>query len=139
MAESPIHHRLVSYLKIWVEDTFSEYKPIPLWIDSPKEDYRQKPPIINGHIPDVLYRFKNSSIEVIGEAETLNMLKYRSVYEHAEEQLKAFLEACVVNNCYLVVAVPLEIFSYTKNFVNSLKRECKAERVKIFIPKIAKY
>ncbi len=132
MPESSLHARLVDYLKLWIEKHYNQYDPIMKWIASAKENNPGKPPKIDGSIPDILFKCKYRDMSIVGEAETFVSIQNAHTYV----QLRKFITYCAKFDWHLIVAVPLDISSYTKNLMKLLKYDCGVDRTNIHVPLI---
>jgi hypothetical protein len=121
-------------MRQWIEHFFGE-RVILVGVDSAVEEDHELPYIIDGYVPDVIYRFKSNGRRIVGEAETRRILNEPYAL-HAEQQIKAFMNYCMVNKHYLVVTVPLLVRAYTTNMLNRIKDECGKGALKLHIPLI---
>lgn len=98
-------------------------------VDSVTENF-QVLPNINGFIPDIFAKCLVNNLQIIGEAESSKGLNS----QHTEQQLKAFIRYCFLNNAHLIVGVPWDLVPYARKLIKFYISECKAEGVIVIIP-----
>ena len=122
MSESIEHMNLVKDIVEYVKEKLPECVHGLIEID---DCIAQKPPKINGFIPDVYFNWKEQLI--IGEAKTLADFERK----HSREQFMTYLEACRLfpGTAMLIVAVPWPLKMTAKNYFRRVKQKFNGEIV----------
>lgn len=103
MAESSTHSLLVKLLTEWIANNLLNGDHGHLLVDSPERSPQQKPPKINGFVPDVYMSNSGEHKLIIGEAKTANDIESK----HTIDQIKAYIQVCAADRMsMLVLAVP---------------------------------
>ncbi|MBA3066415.1 hypothetical protein FP828_07985 [bacterium] len=129
MRETKIHSQLVAFTKQWIEKEYVSKRVEIIGVDSVTENF-QVLPNINGFIPDIFAKCLVNNLQIIGEAESSKGLNS----QHTEQQLKAFIRYCFLNNAHLIVGVPWDLVPYARKLIKFYISECKAEGVIVIIP-----
>jgi len=96
-------------------------------IDHPNSNKKERPPIIEGFIPDVYIPNAPGNVFIIGEAKTAKDLEKK----HSIAQISGFLRRCSqTNDSILVLAVPWHMTRLGKNMLRYLKRRIGADNVR---------
>ena len=118
MAESRIHHDLVTELRHWIAKGMLGSDLSAILVDDGDHRTGPPPPRINGHRPDVYAQATNPDLVVVGEAKTEADLES----ERSRKQLLSFLRFCQLHsNSCLVVAVPWYAERTAMNMLGNLK------------------
>lgn len=120
MPESRSHRHLVSELvKYIAKKHCEEDSTATIAIDTQEDRGIGKPPLINGHVPDVYVNSVKSMTEVIGEAKPASDIQSRRTLA----QYEAFIDyASKRLNCEIIIAVPWHSVSTTKNMMMNICR-----------------
>jgi hypothetical protein len=115
MSESLIHMELVRLMAGRVAADLLGGDASLIVLDSPNGGPGRRPPVIQGHIPDLYVHQTGRTMLILGEAKTARDIET----ERCERQLAVFLNYCAIQeNAILVVAVPW----YKTRFTRSLLR-----------------
>jgi len=132
MAESSSHIRLVEEMVNWIAATYLNGEKAYLLIDHPDSPTNNKPPKINGYIPDIFSSISPLGGVIIGEAKTINDIER----VHTEEQIKAYLRYCKdYNNAIFVFAVPWQMSRFANAFIKRLQDQTGSSLVNINVIK----
>ena len=134
MAESLVHLRLVGRILSYVRDEYQAYQ-LAIFHDLPDLLGAEKPPRIEGFVPDLYAIDAPLSITILGEAKTAEDLET----DHSRKQLKAFLTFLRLQPIgILVIAVPWQAQARARNLVARLQQELQCTEVRtIVIPGFA--
>lgn len=128
MAESITHIRLVEEMVHWIAKAYLNGDKGFLLIDHPDFSSGNKPPKINGYVPDVFTAKTPSNLIIIGEAKTI----YDVERPHSEEQIKAFLKYCMnYEKSVFVVAAPWQMSRFVKTFIKRLQDQTGSSMVRV--------
>jgi len=128
MAESSAHIRLVEEMVNWIAKKYLNGERAYLLIDHPDSHTNNKPPNINGYVPDVFSSIAPPGCLIIGEAKTINDVERI----HTEEQIKAFLRHCRnYENAIFVFAVPWQMSRFAKAFIKRLQGQTESSIVEV--------
>ncbi|MFH0975875.1 MAG: hypothetical protein V1874_08850 [Spirochaetota bacterium] len=129
MPESDKHILLVQNIKEWI---FSKYNSnnVLLMSDTSDSTIINKPKRIENYCPDIYARinYRSNKNYVIGEAKISQELE--KYWNHAEDQIKAFLKFCKSNeNSLFILAVPWKNLRNSnqliKYFLNDIEIDAK--------------
>lgn len=127
MGESFNHVRLVQQIIAHVKNIDSQ---AVILADTSIFNSKDRPPIIEGHIPDVYARVDKLQQTIIGEAKTRKDLENA----HAMSQFKAYLSYCAANpRTRLVLAVPWDMRGFVHNLFNRLRLEIETPKETVII------
>ncbi len=130
MPESRLHSRLIMAIRLWVEHTYVHRTDIFLYVDETLSVSRQKPPRLNGFVPDVYATSLANDLTIVGEAKTGLDLETR----RSREQLFAFLRHLSCSPCpLLALAIEWQYRATAKSLLQLLKRRAQAEPVTVII------
>lgn len=119
MPESRSHRHLLSELVKYVAKKHCEDSIRTIAIDTEEDIGIGKPPLINGHVPDVYVNSLESMTEVVGEAKPASDIQSRRTLA----QYEAFIEyASKKLNCKIIIAVPWHCVPTTKNTMLNICR-----------------
>ena len=128
MGESKNHIQLVDDIYKWVSQSLFNESGISILVDRPESRPGERPPIINGFIPDLYVENAPNELLVIGEAKTYKDLERK----HSREQFEAFLKKCkTYERSIFVAAVPWDYVNLAKSILKNLKKKVGAECVEI--------
>lgn len=120
MSESNQHLRLVRLILAFIEKEFAGVEALTLFDDTAEPIRRERPPRINGHVPDVYAVDVPPTMAIIGEAKTQRDLET----DRSRKQIGCFLDHLVAQrNGVFVLAVPLEAAMTARGLVGALLRE----------------
>lgn len=120
VSESNQHLRLVRLILSHIEREFAGIDALTLFDDTAEPVRREKPPRINGHVPDVYATDVPPTITIIGEAKTPRGLETA----RSREQIGCFLDYLAVrSNGVFILAVPLEATATARGIIGALCRE----------------
>lgn len=103
MSESNLHRELVDHIRLWVAREWFNGDDSEICVDDGNFRSGDRPPAINGHVPDVFAIIPGSRGVVVGEAKTPGDLET----DRSEGQLTAFIRYCRrIQGSFLVIAVP---------------------------------
>ena len=126
MAESSNHILLVNHLKSWVIEKFLDGDEGKIFVDHPDSNSCQRPPIMNGFIPDIYVPSGPYGLMIIGEAKTARDLERK----HSQNQFEQFLNKCAeVNNSLFIIAVPWYSVRLAESILKYLKNKSNAGMV----------
>ncbi len=113
MPSSQTHHNYTRCIVRWIEDNYSKDQMVVIAdLDNPIGE--ERPPNINGYIPDVYARNIENDISIIGEAKTQNDVRNK----HTKNQINSYLDyLCVVRQGVLVIAIQWDCVNAIKNTV----------------------
>jgi len=122
--ESASHIILVRLLSKWIAESLLDGEYGFILIDNSASQIQEKPPMINGYIPDI-YVMKTAKCGVIiGEAKTSKDVER----PHSLEQYEAFLRWCSkFDDSLLVLAVPWYQVRNVESILRRLKKKIGAE------------
>ena len=130
MGESNNHIQLVNELVHWIARSYLNGDKGYLLIDQPESVACNKPPRINGYVPDVFTTSAPHNRTIIGEAKTTLDVER----PHSIEQIKAFLRYCSNHeNAVFVFAAPWPMSRYSKNLLKHLQHQTNASMVTIVV------
>src|SRR5687767_12395891 len=119
MAESLDHLGLVQLLLGYVERVYRPSYPVIVLHDMPGAIGGEKPPRINGFLPDIYAVDAPSSIVILGEAKTVSDLET----DHSKRQISAFLTyVSQQHRGVLLLAVPWQASATARNLLRILQR-----------------
>jgi hypothetical protein len=128
MGESINHIQLVDDIYKWVSQSLFNGSGVSILVDRSESRAGERPPTINGFIPDLYVENAPNKLFVIGEAKTYKDLERK----HSREQFEAFLNKCkAYDNSILVAAVPWDYVNLAKSILRNLKKKVGAECVRI--------
>jgi hypothetical protein len=128
MSESAGHITLVQSIKRWLLESYQNSGNLCLYLDSPFGKIGNKPPVIDGFIPDVYAILLGEELIIIGEAKTAHDLETR----HTKAQLEVFLRHCSnKGNAILVIAVPWNLVNSARSLIRFLKKKSNTESVNV--------
>lgn len=128
MGESAGHTILVDSIKKYVLEWYRNSSDLCIYFDSPSGHFNDKPPEIEGFIPDVYATLLKEDIVIIGEAKTVRDLESR----HSKRQLEAFLKHCFnKRKAILIIAVPWDLVNSAKSLIRFLKKKSNTESVTV--------
>ena len=102
MGESQAHHDLVDRTYRYICRRFPPHRGFATFLDAPSTPRGEKPPPLEGFVPDVLAMDVPTTMYVIGEAKTIHDLER----PHTTAQLLAYLRHLRLRSGVLVIAVP---------------------------------
>lgn len=106
MPESEEHSNLVVMLHCYISNRFCEGQPERVLTDTVSRQSPNRPPPIEGYVPDAYVMLDEQGRVVIGEAKSMGDLEN----SHTEAQVAAFLRRCgMVEGSVFVLAVPWPI------------------------------
>lgn len=128
------HSNLVEAIKSWILGNVPDNRMLCVYSDLPSNNASNKPPRIEGFIPDIYASERNREIVIVGEAKTAGDLETR----HSTAQFEAFLRHCSGQvNSLLVIAVPWHMVNCGKSLIRSLKKRTHTEDVRVlFLEKL---
>lgn len=128
MPESQQHIDLVNNIVHHIKSKYSN-RNLFILSDLP-EEYDNRPPQIQNHIPDVFAQNPINSFTIIGEAKTTNDIES----DHTLKQLKEFVNYLTYQpeNSSLLLSVPSEGVYSAKQLLNSLRSE-RTQSVKLLV------
>ncbi len=127
MSESATHIKLVEELSSWISAKFLNGDSGLMLIDHPNSNKKERPPTIEGFIPDVYIPNAPGTLVIIGEAKTAKDLENN----HSIAQIGAFLHRCSqTSDSILVLAVPWHMTRLGKNMLRYLKYRVGADNVR---------
>lgn len=130
MSESNSHLQLVRQLIDWISDSFLGQDSGHIFADLPGSTGRNRPPTVNGYVPDVYVSPATSRCLVIGEAKTARDLDRL----HTRRQLTAFLCKCAESgSSVLVLAVPWDMAPSARSLIRGLRAEVRAHEVRVVV------
>jgi len=130
MSESSVHIQLVEKLAQWIAVNILSGDGGSIFIDHPESKPSNKPPTINGYIPDVFVSNVPKVGLVIGEAKTSQDLER----QHTEEQITAFFEYCThFERATFVFATPWPCTRFALSFLRRLQQRTGANKLLIFV------
>lgn len=104
----------------YVEREFAGVEALTLFDDTAEPVRREKPPRINGHVPDVYAVDAPPTVMIVGEAKTQKDLETI----RSREQIGCFLDHLAVRpNGVFILAVPLEAAATARGIIGALCRE----------------
>ena len=126
MAESFIHRRLVDQMYRWVAHNWFEGDRSQIRVDDGKVETGVRPPVIEGHVPDLFALLPESRGVIVGEAKTPSDLET----ERSVRQIEGFLRYCSgwPESC-VVLAVPWTHEPTARRLLAVLKRREGLESV----------
>lgn len=126
MGESDSHIQLVRLLANEISQSLLEGNSGLMLVDLPEISTKSKPVVVNNFIPDVLVPATQSSIYIIGEAETARSIETW----HTKGQIKAFLTKCEEHEeSYFILAVPWDMVRLGRAIIKETAIEIGATRV----------
>ena len=106
MPESEEHSNLVAILHSYISDRFCGGRGERVLTDSLVSQSANRPPPIDGYVPDVYVMLDKRGRVVVGEAKSMGDLEN----SHTEAQVTAFLRRCgVAEGSAFILAVPWPI------------------------------
>ncbi|HLB73770.1 MAG TPA: hypothetical protein VJJ98_07110 [Sedimentisphaerales bacterium] len=127
MGESATHIKLVEELSSWISVELLYGDSGPMLIDHPNSNKEERPPKIEGFIPDVCIPNGPGNIFIIGEAKTAQDLEKN----HSIAQIRGFLRRCSQTpESIFVLAVPWHMTRLGKNMLRYLKDRIGADNVR---------
>lgn len=121
------HEKYVQALQEFSESKLSRYKNYYCFVDHSFSESIDKPPKINGFVPDLYGATIGEEITLIGEAETYEGIRSH----HTEQQLLAFLNFLKNrSNPHLIIATRWDMVPMARTIVRRLKASYDAHRVK---------
>ena len=106
MPESEEHSNLVAILHGYISDRFCEGRGERVLTDSIGSQSPNRPPPIEGYVPDAYVMLDDQGRAVIGEAKSMGDLEN----SHTEAQVTAFLRRCgMAEGSAFILAVPWPI------------------------------
>ena len=130
MTESEEHSNLVSLLHCYIANRFCRGETYGVLTDSIALHSVDRPPSIDGYIPDAYVMLDGSGKVVIGEAKSLGDFEN----SHTEAQIVAFLKRCsLVQDSTLVLAVPWPIERLAETWLRSLRAREQLSQVQVTI------
>lgn len=119
MPESQEHRRMVQCLYDWTVHAYFCGEPPHILMDSRQYSRALRPPMLNGHVPDLYVTKPDGAGAIVGEAKTARDLENNHTYA----QLTAFLRWCSSQGqSLLVVAVPWHVSRLANSMVTSIKK-----------------
>ena len=132
IGESDHHIRLVDQLVKWIHDNLKIEVIDFVLKDSPAS--KEKPPNINGYIPDVYATNNSRERIVIGEAKSSSDLESRNT----KSQLDALVEYCCSrSNITIVLAVPWDKVRLAKSLLRNIKKKYNCQTDSIVIDNLS--
>lgn len=130
MPESIEHANLVKHLSIWVAHTYFDGDTTEVTCHGNQLIGSRRPPMINGHIPDVYARKRASDAAIVGEAKTPRDLDT----SRSEQQITMFLRHCATNDdAIFVLAVPWVVERYARSLLRRLQYDSDTQNVNTFV------
>lgn len=130
MSESAVHIHLVEKLTVWIDENYLGREGAAILIDHPDSLPCNKPPRINGYIPDVCVLNSPRHGLIIGEAKTA----YDIERPHSYEQIKAFLKYCAdQQKAVFIFAAPWFVSRFAKAFLSRIQKETGSQGVSIVV------
>ena len=130
MSESTQHLRLVRSILTYLEREFSGLAGFAVFDDTAEPSRGEKPPRINGHVPDVYAVDVPPCTTIIGEAKTRQDLET----ERSREQIATFLDYLSRRaNGVFVLAVPLEVAATARGLVAAVSGGQEASTTRVVI------
>ena len=127
MAESLVHRRLVEILHRWVARQWVPGEGPAVFVDDGDGRTGPRPPMVNGHVPDVYAPSHGSTGAILGEAKTASDLES----DRSLRQLTDFLRHCSFSkSSCLVLAVPWTHVIAARNLLATLKQRTETLDVK---------
>ena len=127
MAESVVHRHLVEILHRWVARQCVHGKGTAVLVDDGDGRTGPRPPMVNGHVPDVYVPLLGSMGAILGESKTASDLES----DRSLRQLKDFLRHCNFSkSSCLVLAVPWTHVVAARNLLATLKQRTETLDVK---------
>jgi hypothetical protein len=124
MGESLEHTKLVDSIKKWLLEYKQSSSNLCVFCDSPSRSSQDKPPAIEGFIPDIYAIIPNGELVIVGEAKTWSDIESR----HSIAQFGAFLRYCSTRkNTMLVIAVPWDMVNCVKSLVRFLQKSTNTQ------------
>ena len=119
MSESPQHLRLVRAILTYVGREFPDATALAVFDDTAVSASGERPPRINGYVPDVYAADVPPSMTIIGEAKTRRDLETA----RSREQIASFLHYLAHRpNGVFVLAVPITAVATARMIVASSRR-----------------
>lgn len=119
MAESLHHIRLVEQILAHIEREYRPYHGLAVFHDLPKLLGAEKPPRIEGFVPDVYALDAPVSVTILGEAKTEDDLET----DHSRRQIRAFLSFLAQQEAgVLILAVPWQAGTTARNLVANMRQ-----------------
>ena len=133
MPSSQTHHNYTHCIVRWIEDNYSkDYMVVITDLDNPIGE--ERPPNINGYIPDVYARNIENDITIIGEAKTQNDVRNK----HTKNQISSYLDyLCVARQGLLVIATQWDCVNAIKNTVEIMQHGNSNESLQVIYLSIA--
>ncbi len=120
MSESTTHVLLVERMAKWVADELLSGNSTDILIDSSSSRHTDRPPTIEGHVPDLYVNERSYGLLIVGEAKSPSDLES----PRSERQIQAFLEYCsLYENALFILAVPWHMTISARCLLEMLKRK----------------
>ena len=130
MSESASHVLLVEALANWVARECSDGSRTMICLDSASPLAVNRPPVVDGHVPDLYLDYCDLYDVVVGEAKTAGDLETG----RSERQLCAFLAYCATKERPLfLLAVPWHCVPTARGFLRYLKKRTGTEAVRTVV------
>ncbi len=130
MADSLLHLRLVRLVIEHVERVYTVSHQVAVFHDLPGLLGCDKPPRIDGFVPDVYAVDAPTSIVILGEAKTEPDL----LTDHSRRQLEAFLRYLGhQERSVFLLAVPWQASATARNLMSKLQRDLGVDNVDVSV------
>ena len=133
MPSSQNHHYYTHCIVSWIENNYSKNKMVVIAdLDNPIGE--ERPPNINGYIPDVYARNIKNDITIIGEAKTQNDISN----EHTKNQIRSYLDyLCLARQGILVIATQWDSVNSIKSIVKLALRDSSSDSLQTIFLSVA--
>lgn len=129
MQESSAHAKLVDSIKRWISEQTLDQNMLCMYCDCSSSIGSDKPPRIEGFVPDIYVKALDRELVIVGEAKTAHDMETR----HSTAQFEAFLRHCAsATNSLLVIAVPWDMVNCARSLIRYLKKKTNTETVRVF-------
>ena len=119
MPESALHAELVQVIVRYAEQRFGGFANIAVLEDAVRPVRNERPPRIEGHVPDVFVTDVPTTVTLIGEAKSQHDLET----EHSRRQIAAFLGyLSKTRNGIFVLSVPLAAGATASRILSQFRR-----------------
>ena len=130
MSESAAHANLVQNIILYAEREFGSLAEYVVREDAVHPLRGERPPRVEGYVPDVYVTDVPTTMTLIGEAKTLHDIET----EHSRRQIFAFLKYLSnTHNGIFVLSVPLFSGAMARRFLSDIKQPIQANSTAIVV------
>lgn len=130
MGESMEHMLLVSNLIAYIRAEFKHVFALVLLADTATAVRGDKPPVINGFVPDIFAFDVPTTITIVGEAKTTRDIET----DRSRAQIRAFIDFLRWRpQSFFILAVPIGVLGAARTVVNSIRRDAPSELPQIVL------